>query len=254
MNWVKLHNGFPDHPKVALAGWKAAWLYVCGLTYCSRYLTDGLIPKAQVKRLTDMPKAEVEAARLVTVGLWLEHDQHYEVHDYLAFQTSAEKVEAEREAGRKRAAASAAARAKKPRSFATSSGEDAQPDSDVDVDTSSSSGTDSPTTLLGGVEEEEEPDITEAQQAELDRRWANRNSPDCIAKYGPVGNPFGWRMKTLTDILEHYAEGDSETAPSPEPQRPYDRAACPNDNCAGGWLDAEAGVRCPDCSPQRASA
>jgi hypothetical protein len=249
MTWIKLDAGFPDHPKVALAGWKAAWLYVCGLTYCSRYLTDGLIPKAQVKRLTDMPRAVDEAQRLIDVGLWLEHDNHYEVHDYTTWQTPASKVEADKEAGKARAKASYDLRAKKRRTFAESSGEQSSPDVDVEVEASSSSGTDSPTGMLDGAEEEEEPELTEAQQAELDRRWKARNTSAAVAKYGPVSNSFAWRLVTFQDILANYAEGDNAITED-EPRRPYDREPCP-ENCVSGWIDVDAGIRCPACTQRR---
>ena len=54
MSWVKIDDHFSDHPKVVQAGPEAAWLYICGLCYCAKYLTDGFIPKRQVKRLADV--------------------------------------------------------------------------------------------------------------------------------------------------------------------------------------------------------
>lgn len=79
MTWFKLDDGFADHPKVAEAGSAAAWLYIAGLCYCSRNLTDGVIPAAMVRRLTDLPKPGRLAATLVAVGLWEECAAGYNI-------------------------------------------------------------------------------------------------------------------------------------------------------------------------------
>ena len=101
--YVKVHDGLPDHPKIIEAGGEAGWLYICGLAYASRQLTDGVIPKRLVPRLTDGSKTEASASALVRVGLWHEgeHDcpscpaggpDAYVVHDYLVHQRSAAEV------------------------------------------------------------------------------------------------------------------------------------------------------------------
>lgn len=234
MTWIKLDSGFPDHPKVVAAGPMAAWLYVCGLTYCARYLTDGRIPKGQVRRLSDIPKPDLQARRLVEAGLWIDDTEDYVVHDYTVWQTPSDKIIKEREEGRKRAAASAEARAKKRRSFAGPSPKHPQLEVEVEVEASSSSGANSQQDLHGDAEEEEETELTDEQRAELERRWEARNTPDAIAKYGTVTNPFGWRMKTLADVLENYSE------PTPRPVAPP--PACPV--CKDLPLDEP----CPDCN------
>jgi hypothetical protein len=71
MAWVKLDDQIADHPKMIAVGPMAAWLYVCGLTYCNRYLTDGVIPIAQAPRLADIEEPAPLIARLVEVGLWV---------------------------------------------------------------------------------------------------------------------------------------------------------------------------------------
>lgn len=96
MAWVKLDDQFADHPKVIEAGPLAAWLYVCGLTYCSRLLTDGFIPGAQVRRLADVKAPETLAQRLVAVGLWEACDGGYRVHDYFEYQPTRDRVLATR--------------------------------------------------------------------------------------------------------------------------------------------------------------
>ncbi|WP_171117865.1 MULTISPECIES: hypothetical protein [unclassified Streptomyces] len=111
--YVKVHDGLPDHPKIIEAGGEAGWLYICGLAYASRQLTDGVIPKRLVPRLTDGSKPEASASALLRVGLWHEgeHDcpkcpaapsDAYVIHDYLGHQRSAAEV---RELSAKRSAA-----------------------------------------------------------------------------------------------------------------------------------------------------
>jgi hypothetical protein len=101
--YVKVHDGLPDHPKIIEAGGEAGWLYICGLAYASRQLTDGVLPKRLVPRLTDGSKPEASASALVRVGLWHEgeHDcpncpeagaDTYVIHDYLEHQRSAAEV------------------------------------------------------------------------------------------------------------------------------------------------------------------
>ncbi|MEE1819340.1 hypothetical protein PUR59_30540 [Streptomyces sp. SP18ES09] len=111
--YVRVHDGLPDHPKIIAAGGEAGWLYVCGLAYCSRQLTDGVIPKVYVPRLTDSSKSEALASALLRVGLWHgfgdecescppADEDSYVVHDYVVHQRSSSEV---KELSAKRAAA-----------------------------------------------------------------------------------------------------------------------------------------------------
>jgi hypothetical protein len=100
--WVKLDDHFPEHPKVIAAGPLAAWLYVAGLCYANRLLTDGFIPREVVPRLvaqagTKYETPEYLATRLCAVGLWTEETtaagfQGYRIHDYTTYQRSRERV------------------------------------------------------------------------------------------------------------------------------------------------------------------
>lgn len=104
MTWVRLDDGFRDHPKVLAAGPLAGWLYVCALCYCSEHGTDGFIPKPVVPRLADIKGSEKLAERLVEVGLWEKKTGGFQVHDYLEFQPSAEQVKNHRKANNERIA------------------------------------------------------------------------------------------------------------------------------------------------------
>ena len=100
MTWVYLDDQFPTHPKVALAGGDAAWLFVCSLCYVRQHGTQGLIPKTMVGRLSDRRGAKKLAERLVEVVLWEDQGEHYLIHDYHEWNRSASSRS---EAGRKAA-------------------------------------------------------------------------------------------------------------------------------------------------------
>jgi len=133
--WVKLDDHFPDHRKLAELGDYAplcGWLYVCGLAFCNRQLTDGRIPKAHIHRLTSFRHVSIETAsigpkdapygtcgedvtveslaeRLVLVCLWEDDGDAYRIHDYSEYQPTRAAIEAvdraRREGGRKGAEA-----------------------------------------------------------------------------------------------------------------------------------------------------
>lgn len=127
MAWVKLDDQFPDHHKLAECGYLAplaGWLYICGLCYCNRQLTDGRIQRQHVHRLAHFKHVQFERATigqgkdhlasfaddvdideladlLVGVGLWDQPDGptgDYWVHDYLHYQPSKADVQAQRAA------------------------------------------------------------------------------------------------------------------------------------------------------------
>jgi len=96
MPWSKIDDQFYDHPKIVAAGPLGIALFVCGLSYCSRHLTDGFIATAQVRRLIDIDNPEDVAEKLIAVGLWERRDGGYQVHDYLEYNPSRARVEATR--------------------------------------------------------------------------------------------------------------------------------------------------------------
>lgn len=114
MAWVRLDDSFYDHHKFDKAGPLGLALWVTGLAYCNRNLTDGFISRAAARRLIDFEgvawrcwmgemsgggeDAEPDdvAAHLVACGLWETAEGGYMVHDYLDYQPSAEQVRGER--------------------------------------------------------------------------------------------------------------------------------------------------------------
>jgi hypothetical protein len=114
MAWVKLDDQWYDHPKLLDLPLEAVGLWVIGLTYSNRYLTDGYVPKAGVSRVVAKP--ERQARHLVERGLWHPVEGGWQIHDYLDYQPSAEAEKDKRrkraEAGRAGGRASAKARAR----------------------------------------------------------------------------------------------------------------------------------------------
>lgn len=97
MTWTKLDDNIFDHPKMLKAGEDAANLYVRGLVYCNRYLTDGRVEVEVLPVITRRADAETLAAALVRVGLWEAHpDGGWLVHNFHEHNPTAEEVEARR--------------------------------------------------------------------------------------------------------------------------------------------------------------
>ncbi len=92
MTWVKLDDQFSDHPKVKALSDPAYRAFVDGLCFCSRYLTDGRIPAANIRAI-----AKTRAvSELVSAGMWERNGDGVLVHDYLDFQPSAKRIRAKR--------------------------------------------------------------------------------------------------------------------------------------------------------------
>lgn len=93
MTWVKIDDQFQDHPKfleVSLAG---VGLWVAGLAYSNRYLTDGFLTANAVRRLGGAAKLTGE---LVAAGLWEPVDGGWLIHDYTDYNPPATRVQATR--------------------------------------------------------------------------------------------------------------------------------------------------------------
>lgn len=100
MAWVRLDDQFPDHPKLATCGPVAGWVYVSGLCYAARYLTDGFVPETIALRFAGSSPEVL--ANLVECSLWDRVNGGYQIHDFLEYNPPASKVKAEREAAKER--------------------------------------------------------------------------------------------------------------------------------------------------------
>jgi hypothetical protein len=98
--WVRVEDHFDEHPKFQKVGPLAAGLWLAGLAYCNRNLTDGFIPEARVRAMVtwhDDTKEGYEAIdRLVQAGLWERMEDGYLVHDFRKYQPLKKQVLAER--------------------------------------------------------------------------------------------------------------------------------------------------------------
>lgn len=104
MGWVKLDDGFGEHPKIARLSDSALALWVASLAYANRNLTDGFIPESvgfgQLRYSGGNTVPFV--AELEEIGLWETVEGGWQVHDYLDFQRSRVEILGERESVRDR--------------------------------------------------------------------------------------------------------------------------------------------------------
>lgn len=104
MAWIKIDDSFPDHPKVIGLSDLAFRLHIRGLCYSGKYLTDGFVPYQAVNgMLSDNESIAKPSDELEEAGLWIRVEKGFQIHDYLAHQTSKRQVEHKREALRQRA-------------------------------------------------------------------------------------------------------------------------------------------------------
>lgn len=100
MPWVRLDEHAMDHPKVASLSDGAFRLWVAGLSYCQKFLTNGFISTVALKALR--PFSPKRRQDIVSARLWDEAENGVQVHDYLDWNDSREKVLNAREAAKQR--------------------------------------------------------------------------------------------------------------------------------------------------------
>jgi len=136
VSWVKLDDGFADHPKVLAVSGDAVLLHLAGFCYCARQETDGAIPELALSQLTrfSKPKAAKLAARLVEVGLWERNGAGWLVHDYLDYNPSRESLKERRGWARERTRVDRAAIIKRDGMVCGICGGDILYVADIDID------------------------------------------------------------------------------------------------------------------------
>jgi len=105
--WVRLDSGMPENPKIGTVisrtgGHKAAFMYLCALSYSGKHGTYGTIPKAALPFIHGTTK---EAKMLVEAGLWTTTKTGWEIHDWDTYQPTEEYVNTRKEKARKAAKA-----------------------------------------------------------------------------------------------------------------------------------------------------
>jgi hypothetical protein len=96
VGWLRLDDGFFLHPKALAAGRDGRDVFLAAVCYSNQQQTDGVIPAhslALVAGLAGVADAEQAASRLVEVGLWHNHVEGWEIHDFLEHQQSKEERE-----------------------------------------------------------------------------------------------------------------------------------------------------------------
>jgi hypothetical protein len=100
MSWVRIDDGFTDHPKIVRVGPLATILYLRALCYSARHLTDGRVPAeiaeqlcgglAAPRRATATPRALI--GLLIRERLWEKKGDDFLIHDYLLYQPSKQEA------------------------------------------------------------------------------------------------------------------------------------------------------------------
>ena len=101
--YAKLSNDFWRNTKIrklARLNLEAVGIYVLILSYCSSELTDGRISEDELTYQLNADEQHV--AILCEIGFLERTEDGYQVHDYLAYQTSREQVEAKSSSARTR--------------------------------------------------------------------------------------------------------------------------------------------------------
>ena len=96
MTWLRLSDTFPEDPRWEVAGAEAMALHVAAMAYCSRNLTDGVIPRTRALRLLAMDDPQAVITALVKTGFWVEDADTYQLVDYLTDQWTRERIETRR--------------------------------------------------------------------------------------------------------------------------------------------------------------
>lgn len=101
MPWVRIDENAMDHPKIGGLPDGAFRLWVQGLAYCQKYLTDGAIGSVALRGLRAYsPKRRAD---IVAAGLWVDGDNGgVHVHDFLDWNDGREHVLAARKSARER--------------------------------------------------------------------------------------------------------------------------------------------------------
>lgn len=102
--WVRLDTQFPQNPKVldlvADGKWRAAFVYVTGLTYAGAHGTDGYLPSACLPFIHGTKAA---ATDLVKAGLWHIDVGGWNINGWNDFQVSDEEARTRSEKARQAA-------------------------------------------------------------------------------------------------------------------------------------------------------
>ena len=90
--WVRLDTQFPSNPKilelVRTKKHRAAFAWLCSLSYSGAHGTDGFLPAAC---LPFIHATKTDAADLVRVGLWHQLGDGWEINGWAEYQWSSDE-------------------------------------------------------------------------------------------------------------------------------------------------------------------
>lgn len=96
MTWTRLDDAVYDHPKLAEVDEPAArLLWVWSLCWSNRFGTNGFLPIKSMRNLgrtAGVADLDNAAAELVEARLWIPVEGGWQIHDFLDYNPSAEKV------------------------------------------------------------------------------------------------------------------------------------------------------------------
>lgn len=97
MAWLKLDDGFAEHPRIDPLSARAFRLHITALCLVARKLTDGHVSDkdAQVCRVR-AGAARTAIGELEAAGLWQPNGDGWVIRDYLDYNPSSEHVKEER--------------------------------------------------------------------------------------------------------------------------------------------------------------
>lgn len=97
MTFLHLDDNMPEHPKIIGLTDRAFRLHVSALCYCSRHLTNGIVPAHMCRGRWQ----QVAIKQLSLSGLWVPlGDGEYAIHDYLDWNLSRADIEHKRAVAR----------------------------------------------------------------------------------------------------------------------------------------------------------
>lgn len=97
MTWLRIEDGFVEHPKISDLSDRAFRLHMAGLCYCARNLTDGLLTVRATKVVCALANASRrQLVELRDAGLWLPEGEGWLIRDYLEYNPPAEEVKRRR--------------------------------------------------------------------------------------------------------------------------------------------------------------
>jgi hypothetical protein len=110
--WIKLDDNIIDHPKLYAAARhvgrdglaRAFCVYVAGLSFSNRHLTDGFIPFGAVSsmKLDRKPTEIAEILSFSDVRLWEKVPGGYQIHDYHDVNPTSQEIKDKRARDRER--------------------------------------------------------------------------------------------------------------------------------------------------------